>query len=122
MTTSNVADVLHFSSTAPWSNQPDFAGVSAKLFYFRATAELGVLMDIEQALPDCDQGGAGMAPRLDVEVYLSHEWRLWQPMPPHFQYTVLHNMLDEGGALTRVRDVSRLRHCHDIVNDSYYDW
>jgi len=117
-----LADGLHFARTAPWSSHPDFAGVSAKLFYFRATAEIGVLMDIEQALPDCDPGGAGMAPRLDLEVYLSPEWRLWQPLPPHFQYTVRYDTLDEGGDTSRVRDVSRLRYYHDLVESSYYGW
>ena len=79
-------------------------------------------MDIEQALPDCDQGGAGLAPRLDLEVYLSPEWRVWQPLPLDFQYTVRYDTLDEGGDTRRVRDVSRLRHCHDLVHSSYYGW
>ena len=85
----DLSDALRFARTAPWSSHPDFTGVTAKLFYFRSTSEVGIPMDIEQALPDCDQGGAGLAPRLDLEVYFSHEWRLLRPLPPDFQYTAI---------------------------------
>ena len=115
-------DALHFAWTAPWSNHSDYAGISAKLFYFGPTSEVGTPMDIEQALPDCELGGTGIAPRLDLEVFLSHEWRLWQPLPPDFQYTVRYDTLEEGVDTLRVRGVSRLMHCHDLVQNSYYGW
>ena len=118
----DLSHALHFARTAPWSGHPDFTGVSAKLFYFRSTSEVGILMDIEQALPDCHQAGTGLAPRLDLEVYFSHEWRLWQPLPPDFQYTVHFDKQEEVVDTMRVRDVSRLMQCHNLVNDSYYGW
>jgi len=115
----DLAEALRFSTTAPWSCQPGLAGVGAKTVYFKATEELGVPIDVEQALPDCDQGGTGMAPQVDLEVYFSPEWRLWQPLPLHFSYKVL-PMPDEGSDIRRVRDGARARYCHELLENSYY--
>jgi hypothetical protein len=117
----DLAEVLRFATTAPWSRQPGLAGISANIVYFRATDEHGVTIEVEQALPACDQGGIGMAPHVDLDVYFSPEWRLWQPLPLNFTYEML-PMPDEGSQTRRVRDVARARYCHEVVEDRYYGW
>ena len=117
----DLADVLRFATTIPWSCPPGISGVTAKIVYTKATEELGAPIDHEQALPDCDQGWRGPAPQVDLEVYFSPEWRLWQPLPLSFSCRVL-PMPDEGIDTRRRRNVDRERYCHEVVEASYFGW
>ena len=79
-------------------------------------------MEPYQQLPDFDHTGFATDARLELEVYLSHEWRLWQPLPADFQYTVRDDTHEECADLTRVRDRSHFLPTQDYINDSYFGW
>ena len=118
----DLSEALHFAVTAPWSLHPDFAGVRGQIFYFPTSTGFGIPLGIDHPIPDFDDTGVATDARLELEVYLSHEWRLWQPLPADFQYTARYDTPDEGADLTTVRDRSHLLHSQDVVHDSYFGW
>ena len=117
----DLAEVLRFATTAPWSLQPDLPGINAKIFYYKSTEEFGAPIDLEQALPCCDHGGRGLAPQVDLEVFLSPEWRLWQLLPLCFSYHTS-TMPEDGSDTRRRRDLAGERYCLEVVENSYYGW